>query len=206
MLKERQQKTLDFMKEYVRENGYPPTVREILKTLGIKSTSTVFSDINHLVEEGYLIKDPQKPRAYKISNFDSEKSSSTENPVIHVPIVGRVAAGQPILAEENIEDTFPIPASFADDGTNYILSVRGESMIDAGILDGDYILVKKQETAKNGDMVVAMVDGFESEATVKTFYKEDGRIRLQPENPTMSPIIVDNVTILGKVTGVFRHF
>ena len=145
---------------------------------------------------------------------DASSSSHNNNveeqvphtPVVEVPVVGQIAAGTPILAEQNIEETFPIPERFVGDGTTFMLTVKGESMIEAGIMDGDYILVEKQNSVRNGDIVAAMVDGFESEATVKTFYKEDGHIRLQPENRTMSPIIVNDVKILGKVKGVFRYF
>ena len=215
MLKDRQQKILDFMKLEITTKGYPPTVREICSALNIKSTSTVHKDIEDLVRDGYLVKDPSKPRALMI--MDPESKNGHVQPargdvlpfrseaVVDVPVVGRVAAGTPILAEENIEDSFPIPARYAKGGTNFMLKVRGESMIEAGIMDGDLILVNQQPTAENGDIVVAMIDGFESEATVKTFYKEDGHIRLQPENSSMSPIIVNNATIVGKVKGVFRY-
>ena len=188
MLKEREQKILDYMREEIRKKGYPPTVREICSALNIKSTSTAHKDISNLVKAGYIKKDP----------------SHTE--VIDIPVVGRIAAGTPILAEQNIEDSFPVPARFVGNNPNFMLTVRGESMIEAGIMDGDYILVEQQNTARNGDIVVAMVDGFESEATVKTFYREGDHIRLQPENSTMSPIIVNDVKILGKVRGVFRYF
>ncbi|MBQ1352424.1 MAG: repressor LexA, partial [Firmicutes bacterium] len=133
-------------------------------------------------------------------------SNAERTDVVEIPVVGRVAAGTPILAEENIEDSFPVPSRYVTNGTSFMLTVKGESMIEAGIMDGDYILVQQQNTARNGDIVVAMIDGFESEATVKTFYKEDNHIRLQPENSTMNPIIVKDVRILGKVTGVFRYF
>lgn len=214
MLKDRQQKILDFMKNEITTKGYPPTVREICSALNIKSTSTVHKDIEDLVREGYLVKDPSKPRALMVKDPDAKDGhiqpargdvlAFRNEAVVDVPVVGRVAAGTPILAEENIEDSFPIPARYAK-GTNFMLKVRGESMIEAGIMDGDLILVNQQQTAENGDIVVAMIDGFESEATVKTFYKEDGHIRLQPENSTMSPIIVNNATIVGKVKGVFRY-
>lgn len=216
MLKEREQKILDYMKEEIRTKGYPPTVREICSALGIKSTSTTHKDIESLVRQGYLVKDPSKPRALMVVD-PNEKSGHTapvsgnvtafpEKDIVEIPIVGRVAAGTPILAEENIEDTFPIPARYAAGGTNFMLRVRGESMIEAGIMDGDLILVQQTQNANNGEIVVAMIDGFESEATVKTFYRENGHIRLQPENQTMSPIIVQDVKIMGKVKGVFRYF
>lgn len=209
---EREQKILAFMRKELKAKGYPPTVREIGTALGIKSTSTVHKDIASLVEQGYLKKDPAKPRALMLVDSDgpdeageiSNVSSSRED-VIDVPVVGNVAAGTPILAEENIEDTFPVPAGFVK-GDSFMLKVRGESMVNAGIMDGDLILVQQQNTAYNGEIVVAMVDGdFESEATVKTFYREDGHVRLQPENDTMDPIIVDDAKILGKVKGVFRY-
>ncbi len=220
MLKEREQKILNYMKEEIRKKGYPPTVREICAALDIKSTSTAHKDIDSLVKQGYIRKDPSKPRALMIVDSDGEqsfsaKTSAAEKPspteagaadVVEVPVVGRIAAGTPILAEEHVEDTFPIPSRFVGSGTNFMLTVKGESMIEAGIMDGDYILVEQQSTARNGDIVVAMVDGFESEATVKTFYREADHIRLQPENSTMSPILVKDAKILGKVKGVFRYF
>ena len=209
---EREQKILSFMRKELKAKGYPPTVREIGTALGIKSTSTVHKDIASLVEQGYLKKDPAKPRALMLVDSDTPDTageisnvSSSREDVVDVPVVGNVAAGTPILAEENIEDTFPVPAGFVK-GDSFMLKVRGESMVNAGIMDGDLILVQQQNTAYNGEIVVAMVDGdFESEATVKTFYREDGHVRLQPENDTMDPIIVDDAKILGKVKGVFRY-
>lgn len=223
MLKDREQKILNYMKEEIKRKGYPPTVREICSALNIKSTSTAHKDIDSLVKQGYIKKDPSKPRALMLVDHDgasgdphdmalSDKVAETGDVVgvreemIDIPIVGRIAAGTPILAEQNVEDSFPMPARFVGTGNNFMLTVKGESMIEAGIMDGDYILVEQQHTARNGDIVVAMVDGFESEATVKTFYKEDDHIRLQPENSTMSPIIVKDAKILGKVKGVFRYF
>jgi repressor LexA len=236
MSKEREQRILEYMKQQIAEKGYPPTVREICAALNIKSTSTAHKDIDNLVKDGFIKKDPSKPRALMIVDKGDGNGSVTktskastksegaaeanissneygdvggnvvQSEVVEIPVVGRIAAGTPILAEENIEDSFPIPARFADRGNHFMLTVRGESMIEAGIMDGDYILVQQQNTARDGDIVVAMVDGFESEATVKTFYKEKGHLRLQPENSTMSPIIVNDVRILGKVTGVFRYF
>lgn len=213
-LTKREQQILNYMKQEIKTKGYPPTVREICAAIGIKSTSTAHKDIESLVRQGYLVKDPSKPRALLVKDpTDMEPVQSASNlveiprsDVVDIPIVGRVAAGTPILAEQNIEDSFPIPARFASPGTNYMLRVRGESMIEAGIMDGDLILVQQSDNASNGDMVVAMIDGFESEATVKTFYRENGYIRLQPENSSMSPIIVHDVKILGKVKGVFRYF
>lgn len=216
-LKEREQKILNYMKKEIKTKGYPPTVREICGALGIKSTSTAHKDIESLVKQGYLVKDPSKPRALMVMDpvsgrHDTTNASNVEaavndrDDIVDIPVVGRVAAGTPILAEQNIEDSFPLPARYAGKGTNYMLRVRGESMIEAGIMDGDLILVQQSETANNGEIVVAMIDGFENEATVKTFYKEKGHIRLQPENSSMSPIIVNDVKILGKVKGVFRYF
>lgn len=209
-LKDRQQQILKYMKDEIRAKGYPPTVREICSALGIKSTSTVHKDIETLVKQGYIIKDPSKPRALMVVDNDEDSAPPSYavevSETVEIPVIGRIAAGTPILAEENVEDHFPVPARFLHGKTNFMLNVRGESMIEAGIMDGDYILVEQQNTANNGDMVVAMIDGFESEATVKTFYKENGHIRLQPENSSMSPIIVNDVTILGKVRGVFRYF
>ncbi len=213
MLKDREQKILDFMKQEIRLKGYPPTVREICSALGIKSTSTAHKDIASLVKQGYIKKDPSKPRALMV--VEDENAGPDIEPggefvpssaVVDVPLIGRIAAGTPILAEQNIEDTFPVPERFVGEGTNFMLTVKGESMIEAGIMDGDYILVEKRSSVRNGDIVAAMIDGFESEATVKTFYKEGDHIRLQPENSSMSPIIVKDVKILGKVKGVFRYF
>lgn len=208
------------MKEEIRQKGYPPTVREICSALNIKSTSTAHKDIDNLVKQGYIKKDPSKPRALMIVDVDAEAAAEAKydmgtgydnvshirEEMVDIPIVGRIAAGTPILAEQNVEDSFPMPARFVGSGTNFMLTVKGESMIEVGIMDGDYILVEQQQTARNGEIVVAMVDGFESEATVKTFYKEADHIRLQPENSTMSPIIVKDAKILGKVKGVFRYF
>lgn len=211
-LQEREQRILDFMKKEISKKGYPPTVREICSAIGIKSTSTAHKDIESLVKKGYLKKDPSKPRALMVvarknetpAGSSNEDSVSREN-VIDIPIVGRVAAGIPITAEENMEGSFPVPAQYVK-GACFMLRVKGESMVNVGIMDGDLILVEQQNTANNGDIVVAMIDGFESEATVKTFYKEKDHVRLQPENDTMSPIIVQNVSIQGKVKGVFRYF
>ena len=219
MLKPRQQKILDFMKEEISTKGYPPTVREICAAIGIKSTSTVHKDIETLVSEGYLKKDPSKPRALmvvdpktKSGHVDAAGSASTPSGetipynVVEVPVIGRVAAGEPIFAEQNIEDSFPLPDRFVNGGNNFMLRVKGESMIDAGIMDGDLILVQETHEARNGEIVVALIDGIETGATVKTFYRRNGKIYLTPENKTMGPIIVDDATIVGKVKGVFRYF
>lgn len=211
-LSPREEKILDFMKSEVKQKGYPPTVREICKALNIKSTSTVHKDISKLNNAGYISKNPSKPRALVINNMGepAENLYSLSNvertDVVDIPIVGRIAAGIPITAEQNIEEFFPIPSRFLGRKNTFMLTVHGESMIEVGIMDGDYILVEEDNMANNGDIVVAMIDGFESEATVKTFYKEDDYIRLQPENSSMSPIIVKDVAILGKVKGVFRYF
>ena len=218
--KERQEQILQFMKAEINAKGYPPTVREIGEALGIRSTSTVHKDIANLEKQGLIKKDPSKPRALMLVETDQPKDMPASDnllpfasehvaertDVVDVPIVGRIAAGAPILAEQNVEDSIPMPARYVSGGTNFMLTVSGESMIEAGIMDGDYILVEQQNTARNGDIVVALVEDFESEATVKTFYKEKDHIRLQPENRTMSPIIVNDVKILGKVKGVFRYF
>lgn len=216
MLKEREQKILDYMRKEIRAKGYPPTVREICTALNIKSTSTAHKDIDSLVKKGFIKKDPSKPRALMLVEQDEDITAAPADiapidiperaDIVDIPVVGRIAAGIPITAEQNIDDTFPVPARFVGNGTNFMLTVKGESMIEAGIMDGDYILVEQQNTARNGEIVVAMVDGFESEATVKTFYHEGDHIRLQPENSSMSPIIVHDVKILGKVRGVFRYF
>ena len=214
MLKEREAKILEYMKEQIATKGYPPTVREICAALGIKSTSTVHKDIENLAIQGYLVKDPSKTRALMVVDPDNKEKHikpgvvEANSNVVEIPIVGRVAAGVPILAEQNIEDSFPIPARFVNGGTNFMLKVKGESMIDVGIMDGDLILVEQNEYANNGEIVVAMVEDNWGlmESTVKRFYKEDGHIRLQPENSTMKPIIVDDAKIIGKVKGVFRYF
>ncbi|MBR5730817.1 MAG: transcriptional repressor LexA [Firmicutes bacterium] len=208
-LKDREQKVLDFITEQIRINGYPPTVRDIGAALGIKSTSTVQKSMNILEDQGYIRKQAGKRRAFEVVSGGAEKPKvpvQDRADVVEVPIVGRVAAGMPILAEQNIEGSFPMPAQFIGKGTNFMLTVHGDSMVEAGIMDGDYILVQEQKTANNGDIVVAMIDGeFEAESTVKTFYKENGHIRLQPQNSSMDPIIVDNCEIVGLVKGVFRY-
>ena len=209
-MSEREKKIFEYMKSETQKKGYPPTVREMCDFLGIKSTSTVHKDLANLELKGFIRKDPSKPRAIEILDLPEVNPVVTKFKeridIIDVPIVGRIAAGTPILADQNIEDTFTVPARFIKDGTHFMLNVKGDSMIDAGIFDGDYILVRQQNTAKNGDIVVAMINDFESEATVKTFYKEKDHIRLQPENSSMKPIVVTSVDILGLVKGVFRYF
>lgn len=204
-LNEREIKILNYMKSYIKEWGYPPTVRDICAALDISSTSTVHKVLGSLEEKGYIHKQAGKRRALDVVGTENKKSFDRAD-VVDVPVVGRIAAGTPILAEENIEDSFPVPSRYITSGKNFMLTVHGESMIEAGIMDGDYILVQQQESAENGQIVAAMIDGIESEATVKGFYKEDGHIRLQPYNSSMSPIIVNDCKILGVVKGVFRYF
>ena len=196
---ETQAKILEYIETSSHINGYPPSVREICEATGLKSTSTVHGHLVRLEKKGLLCRTSMRPRAITVAN-DHKKYKSD---VIDVPIVGRVTAGTPILAIENIEDYISLPKSMLGEGDHYILSVCGESMIDAGIMDGDYVVVRKQATAYNGEIVVAMID---DEATVKRFYKENGHFRLQPENTTMEPIIVPEVSILGKVVSLYRMF
>ena len=196
----KQKEILEYIKGEILSKGYPPAVREICEAVDLKSTSSVHSHLETLEKNGYIRRDPTKPRAIEILDDDF---NLTRREVVNVPIVGHVAAGQPILATENIEDYFPIPVEFMPNQDSFMLKVKGESMINAGILDGDNVLVKRQANAENGDIVVALVD---DSATVKTFYKEDGYYRLQPENDMMDPIIVEDCSILGKVFGVFRFF
>lgn len=196
----KQQEILEYIKDEILKKGYPPAVREICEAVNLKSTSSVHSHLESLEKNGYIRRDPTKPRAIEICD-DSFQMMRTE--MVSLPVVGQVAAGQPILAEENIENYFPIPAEYIPSGESYILHVKGDSMINIGILNGDQILVNTCKTVRNGDIVVALID---DSATVKTFYKEDGHIRLQPENDTMDPIIVDDCQILGRVFGVFRVF
>ena len=207
-LSEREQRILEYMREYVAKWGYPPTVRDVAGALGIKSTSTVHKSIAALEKAGAIKKQAGKRRALDIVGSEPAKTPSPaeeRDDIVDLPVVGRIAAGTPILAEQNIEDSFPMPSRFIGKGTNFMLTVHGQSMIEAGIFDGDYILVQQQDTASNGDIVVAMIDGMESEATVKAFYRENGHIRLQPRNSEMEPIIVDDCKIIGLVKGVFRY-
>lgn len=194
----KQSEILDFIKSEILNKGYPPSVREICEAVHLKSTSSVHSHLETLEKNGYIHRDPTKPRTIEIvdDNFNLVRRE-----VVNVPIVGRVAAGEPILAVENIENYFPLPAEYMPKEESFMLKVQGESMINVGIFDGDLILVQRQKTCQNGDVVVALV---EDSATVKTFYKEKDHIRLQPENDSMDPIIVPNAEILGKVTGLFR--
>lgn len=199
-ISDKQREILEYIKEEILHKGYPPAVREICKAVNLKSTSSVHSHLETLEKNGYIRRDPTKPRAIEIID-DTFNLSRRE--MVQIPILGRVAAGEPLLAVEEVEEYFPLPAEVAPNAELFMLCVKGESMINAGILDGDRILVQKQNTAHNGDMVVALVD---DSATVKTFYKEDGHVRLQPENDNMDPIIVPDCEILGKVFGVFRLF
>ena len=196
----KQLEILEYIKSQILERGFPPSVRDICEAVHLKSTSSVHSHLETLEKNGYIRRDPTKPRAIEILD---ESFNFTRREMVNVPIVGRVAAGEPLLAEQNIENYFPIPMEYMPNQQTFMLKVRGESMINAGILDGDYVLVEQAQTARNGDMVVALI---EDGATVKTFYKEEGIIRLQPENDYMDPIIVQDVQIMGKVIGVFRFF
>lgn len=197
-ISKKQQEILEYIKSQILERGFPPAVRDICEAVHLKSTSSVHSHLETLEKNGYIRRDPTKPRAIEILD---DSFNFTRREMVNVPIVGRVAAGEPLLAEQNIEEYFPIPMDFMPNKQTFMLKVKGESMINAGILDGDYVLVEERKTAHNGEMIVALVD---DGATVKRFYKEEGIIRLQPENDTMEPIIVPDCTILGKVIGVFR--
>lgn len=194
----KQKEILEYIKEIILTRGYPPAVREICEAVNLKSTSSVHSHLETLEKNGYIRRDPTKPRAIEICD-DSFQMVRTE--MVSLPVIGQVAAGQPILAEENIESYFPVPADLVPSGESFVLKVKGDSMINVGIYNGDQIFVNSCNSASNGEMIVALV---EDSATVKTFYKEDGHIRLQPENDFMDPIIVDDCQILGKVFGVFR--
>ncbi|RID86925.1 transcriptional repressor LexA [Peribacillus asahii] len=202
-LSKRQQDILNFIKEEVQKKGYPPSVREIGEAVGLASSSTVHGHLSRLESKGLIRRDATKPRAIEILDLDKDSHIPQSN-VINVPLLGKVTAGLPITAIENIEEYFPLPANMAPhDEQVFMLEIMGESMIEAGILDGDYVIVKQQKTANNGDIVVAMTE--ENEATVKRFFKEESYIRLQPENSTMEPILLHDVTILGKVIGLYRH-
>ena len=199
-ISKKQLEILEYIKAQILERGFPPAVREICEAVHLKSTSSVHSHLETLEKNGYIRRDPTKPRAIEILD---DTFNLTRRELVNVPIIGQVAAGEPILARENIENYFPIPAEIMPNNQTFLLKVKGESMINAGILDGDMVLVEEAHTASNGDMVVALI---EDGATVKTFYKEEGVFRLQPENDTMEPIIVKELMILGKVIGVFRFF
>ena len=187
-----------FLKDFTSQKGYPPTVREICKAVGLKSTSSVHGHLKHLEKEGLIKRDPTKPRALEIVD------SVVKKEMINVPIIGRVTAGLPILANENIEDSFPLPLDYVKHNNDlFILKISGSSMIKAGIIDGDFAIIERTQTASNGDKIVALI---ENEATLKTFYRENDHIRLQPENDEMEPIIVDNCSILGKLIGIYRTY
>jgi repressor LexA len=195
----RQEQILDYIKAETETQGYPPSVREIGRAVGLKSTSTVHGHLSQLERKGYIRRDSSKPRAIEVLPAAGVLPRSAS---VTVPLVGRVTAGLPVLAVENIEDYFPLPKDFGEQGTLFMLRVTGDSMIEAGILDGDYVIVRQQENAENGEIVVALID---DEATIKRFFKEKDKIRLQPENRFMDPIVVEDASILGKVTGVVRR-
>jgi repressor LexA len=202
----RQQEIWDFLVDYVDRHGYPPTVREIGDAVGLASPSTVHAHLANLERAGLLKRDPTKPRALDLSGRGRREPAPAEEPARALPLVGEIAAGGPLLAEENIEEYIAVPELLERGGADFLLRVKGDSMIDAGILDGDIVVVRRQETAQNGDIVVALAGDDESadEATVKRFFREDGRVRLQPENDALEPIYARHVHVLGKVTGVFR--
>jgi repressor LexA len=198
-LSKKQLEVLSFIKKEIYKKGYPPSVREICDAVKLKSTSTVHGHLERLERKGYIRRDPTKPRAIEV--LDDSGSLLSKKEMVELPIVGRVTAGIPILAEENVEDYFPVPVEFVGNSDAFMLTVKGDSMINAGIFDGDFVIVRQQSVAKNGDIVVALLN---DEATVKTFYKEKDYFRLQPENPYLMPIITKELSILGKVIGVFR--
>jgi repressor LexA len=194
----KQEEILNYIKNEIINRGYPPTVRDICNAVNLKSTSSVHAHLATLEKEGYILRDKTKPRAIEIVD---DSFNSTRREIVNIPVVGRVAAGEPILAVQNIENYFPIPAEYLHNRVTFMLQVKGESMINAGIFDGDTIIVEEAQTARNGEIIVALVD---DSATVKTFYKESDHIRLQPENDTMDPILVKDCTIIGKVIGLIR--
>lgn len=196
----KQQEILEYIKSEIIRKGYPPAVREICEAVHLKSTSSVHSHLETLEKNGFIRRDPTKPRAIEIMDDDFNLA---RREIVNIPMIGEIAAGEPIFAEQNIEGYFPLLPEDVPSGESFMLKVRGESMINVGIYDGDRILVNKQNTAQNGDIVVALVD---DSATVKTFYKEDGHYRLQPENDSMEPIIVEQVEILGKLAGLYRTY
>ncbi|MBM7560651.1 transcriptional repressor LexA [Fusibacter tunisiensis] len=203
-ISKKQQMILDYLKDEVSKKGYPPSVREVCTAVGLKSTSTVHAHLTKLETLGYIRRDPTKPRAIEILGLEPAPVSNVINmarDTQFVPIIGEITAGEPILAVESFDETFPLPSDYIDDGDYFMLKIKGESMVEAGIFDRDLVLVRQQNQANSGDIVVALID---ESATVKTFYKEENRIRLQPENTSMSPIYLDDVQILGKVKGVFR--
>lgn len=197
---QKQSEILEYIKQQILSKGYPPAVREICDAVHLKSTSSVHSHLETLERNGFIRRDPTKPRAIEILDDDF---NLVRREIVNIPILGQIAAGEPIFAERNIEGYFPALPEDLPNGKAFMLNVRGDSMVNVGIYDGDRILVKEQQTASNGEIVVALV---EDSATVKTFYKEDGHYRLQPENDTMDPIVVDRVEVLGKVVGLFRTY
>lgn len=197
-ISKKQEEILEYIKNEIINRGFPPAVRDICEAVNLKSTSSVHSHLETLEKNGYIRRDPSKPRAIEILD---DNFNLTRRELVNVPVVGRVAAGEPILAIQNIESYFPVPAEYMPNEQTFMLTVKGDSMIKAGIFEGDQILVKMQKTAENGDIIVALID---DSATVKTYYRENGHFRLQPENDTMEPIIVDKMEVLGKVIGVFR--
>lgn len=205
----RQQQIYDFIRAYQQEKGYPPSVREMAAAVGLSSPSTVHAHLSALEDHGLIKRDKTKPRALEVFDQDgtsvktAEVRAMPDRGSVSLPLVGRVAAGMPILAEQNVEDTFTLPTEIVTDSSSFVLEVHGNSMVNVGIYNGDYIVVREQKSAMNGEIVVAMIDG---EATVKTFYKEHGRVRLQPENDAMGPIFATNPTILGKVVALLRRF
>jgi repressor LexA len=205
MLTGRQREIFDYVSAYVRERGYPPTVREIGEAVGLASPSTVHAHLANLERAGLLKRDPTKPRALEL--VGRERGGPPDSNVLSLPLVGEIAAGGPLLADENVEDYLEVPELLAAGGADFLLRVKGDSMIQAGILEGDYVVVRKQQDARNGDIVVALAGEDESadEATVKRFFRENGRVRLQPENDALEPIYAQHVQILGKVIGVFRQ-
>ena len=194
----KQEEILEYIKDQIMNRGFAPAVREICEAVNLKSTSSVHAHLETLEKNGYIRRDPTKPRAIEIldDNFNMVRRE-----LVNVPVVGRVAAGEPILATENVESYFPVPAEYVPKNPTFMLTVKGDSMINAGIFSGDHLLIEQKSTAENGEIIVALLD---DSATVKTFYKEDGHYRLQPQNDAMEPIITDDVQILGKVIGVFR--
>lgn len=199
-LQDRQAAILNFIRQQIAEKGYPPSVREIGQAVGLYSSSTVHGHLRRLEEKGYIRRDPTKPRAIEVI---SERQPIRRKEMVNIPVVGKVTAGEPILAVENVEDSFPLPLDFVREEDVFMLTVRGDSMVGAGIFDGDYVIVRPQKAAQNGDIVVALL---EDEATVKRFYKETDHVRLQPENPALNPILTTQVEILGKVIGLVRRF
>lgn len=200
-ISDKQREILEYMKEQILAKGYPPSVREICTAVGLKSTSSVHSHLETLEKNGYIRRDPTKPRAIEIVDDSFQNISRRE--MVNIPMLGKVAAGQPLLADDNINGYFPLPVEYVHNKQTFMLTVQGESMINAGIFDGDLIIVEQTSVARNGDIVVALI---EDSATVKTFYKESNYIRLQPENDSMDPIIVQDCMIMGKVIGLYRQF